>query len=178
MSSSNTSLHEDDQVLASLTPEKQRFVDRIQERARQAVSDAAAVRKALDEERAEQQQLYAGQVVDDYIAREFQPTTSRTSINGKYYPLKLELWEGCEAVLGTAFQEIHAALGNRPLFPSKNRMNVVDDSFLDDLPVDFVNAPLYHTELRTSFFLHEVLEKPVSQGAHARIKPERARDQQ
>ncbi|OAA54153.1 hypothetical protein SPI_09087 [Niveomyces insectorum RCEF 264] len=89
-------------------------------------------------------------------------TTGRTSIYGKYYPLRLQLWGDCDTVLRDAFQAIRTRLGNQQLFPSRQRMDVLEESFLEDLPQEFTNSPLYLTELKTSFFVHEVLEKPAS----------------
>lgn len=97
-------------------------------------------------------------------------TTGRTDINGKYYPIKLCPWPEFPQLRRDAFARIWSTLADQRDLPSIDATRHVQESVLEELPEQFRTAELFFNELKTSFFLHESLQKPASKIMNAYLK--------
>ena len=88
-------------------------------------------------------------------------TSGRTSIVGKFYPQKLRVWSDFDSIYRAAFGRVAAELGTQPLFPSALSIDHLSDSLVEELPSEFLGSEAFINEAKTSYFLHETLQKPA-----------------
>ncbi|KAM3505759.1 hypothetical protein MY11210_007848 [Beauveria gryllotalpidicola] len=154
----------------------------------QAEQNTAAINAALLREREERNKMILDQPLEDYLKRvhvlnyhlprllpppkksiptlsEGQPSKStthgRTEMIKKFYPLHIRKWTKFPELCQQHFNRIRDALGTRRLFPSASEVDFSERSLLEQIPKNFVESEAFLSASRSSFFLHETLERPV-----------------
>ncbi|KAI1154301.1 hypothetical protein F4825DRAFT_472501 [Nemania diffusa] len=88
-------------------------------------------------------------------------TSGRTSILGKYYPLKICPWDDFRSLYQDAFERARAVIGNSSRFPSVLAARAAKESMDDQLPPAFLGSESFRHEPKTSYILHEALQRPA-----------------
>ncbi|KAF4123185.1 hypothetical protein GMORB2_6735 [Geosmithia morbida] len=103
--------------------------------------------------------------------RKSQSTTSgRTSIFGKYYPHRIRPWDDFRHACHDAFERVRAVLGDSSRLPSIMDVDAAKRSVDEQLPLAFLDSEHFRNEAKTSFVIHEALERPAQHVMNAYLE--------
>ncbi|KAJ8122560.1 hypothetical protein O1611_g9808 [Lasiodiplodia mahajangana] len=160
----------------------------VERRQKEAEYDAAAANTALHAEREENARIKLNRTMEAYLIdidalnnymqrlipspvkrsntlsegqKSQSPSSGRTSILGKYYPLKICPWDDFRYLYQDAFERARAVIGNSSRFPSVLAARAAKESMDDQLPPAFLESESFRNEPKTSYILHEALQRPA-----------------
>ncbi|KAI0107507.1 hypothetical protein GGR51DRAFT_570881 [Nemania sp. FL0031] len=96
--------------------------------------------------------------------------SDRTSILGKYYPLKICPWDDFRCSYHDAFERARAIIGNSLRFPSVLDVRAAKKRVDDQLPPMSFESESLQNEAKTSYILHEVLQRPAQDVMNAYLE--------
>ena len=73
----------------------------------------------------------------------------------------MRAWCGFPDLIRAAFARIQATVGTQRLFPSVAEVDFTERGLLEELPDEFLLSESFINEMKTSYFLHETLQKPT-----------------
>ncbi|KAF4124451.1 hypothetical protein GMORB2_5117 [Geosmithia morbida] len=88
-------------------------------------------------------------------------TSGRTSIFGKYYPLKIRPWDDFRHLYRDAFERARVVIGDSLRFPSILDMRAARRNIDEQLPPAFLESESFRNEAKTSYIIHEALQRPA-----------------
>ncbi|KAF2972865.1 hypothetical protein GQX73_g814 [Xylaria multiplex] len=154
---------------------------------KEAEYDATAVNTALRAEREENARITLDRTMEAYLididgmnnhlqrltplpvkrsntlseGQKSQSSTSGRTILNKYYPLKICPWDDFRYLYQDAFERARAVIGNSSRFPSVLATRATKESMDDQLPPAFLESESFRNEAKTSYILHEALQRPA-----------------